>query len=170
MNLVEAAAKYMGLTESAGKNRSPEIDALNRWMGVPLGSPYCATSCSRWLFECNDKKPIQPKTASSKAFRNWFADRGLLSWDAQSLLKWKGAFGGWTNEDGVHGHVFLIEKRYTAWFGLSRRVVAIGTLEGNSNKAGSRDGEGFVRNKRKINSKNFWFANASGLPGGSYWK
>lgn len=166
MNLIQAASLYMGKRETQGKNRSPVIDELNKWAGVPMGSPYCAVSCSRWIFECGGKAP---KTAGSKAFRDWFAQKGLLSWDAQSLLGWKGAFGGWTNPDG-HGHVFLIEKRYTSFFGLGKKVVAIGTLEGNSNSAGSRDGEGFCRNKRKVNSKNFWFCDASALPGGAYWE
>ena len=174
MTLPDAFKPFLGKRETSGKNRSQVIDTLNSWVGVLLGSPYCATTCSYVIERCakiNGDKREKPKTASSVAFRNWFKKRGLLSFNPDDLLKMKGAFGGWTNEDGKHGHVFLIVKRYTAWWKLKNRnaVVAIGTHEANTGPDGGRDGDGFYIKKRKVKDKDFWYANCSDLPGGSYW-
>lgn len=173
MNLIDAFKSFLGKRETNGKNRSQVIDTLNKWVGVPLGSPYCATTLSYCLDQCakvNGDESPKPKTASSYQFRKWFENKGQLSWSADDLLRWAGAFGGWTNPD-LHGHVFLIEKRYTAWWSLKNRnrVVALGTLEANTGPDGGRDGDGFYRRKRKVTEKNFWYCRTDDVPGGRYW-
>lgn len=40
----EAVKKYDGMLETGGYNRGPFIDSANREAGVPLGSPYCAST------------------------------------------------------------------------------------------------------------------------------
>ena len=172
MSVIDIASKFVGKRETGGRNRSQIIDTLNEFVGNRLGDPYCAAGVSYCLDQAKTlygpKDAKIPKTGSSFLMHSWFSQKGMDSKDPQDLLKWGGALGGWTNPDH-HGHVFLIEKRFTSMFGLGKKVIALGTIEFNSNSAGSRDGEGIVRNKRKVGSKDFWFCDISGLPGGSYW-
>lgn len=175
MTIVEAfRKKYLGKRETNGKNRSPEIDAINKFTGAGNGAPYCVSAQCKLLEDCKPGyNPVSiPKTASSVAFRNWFAEKGRLTYDPQKLLQFTGAFGGWTNADNAHGHGFLIEKRFTSWFGLGKKVVAIGTLEANTGPDGGRDGDGFYAKKRKVpvdGGHKLWFCDTTGLPGCDYW-
>lgn len=176
MTLPDLFRPYIGKRETKGKNRSPEIDAINAFTKAGMGAPYCvSTQClllQRAADISGDTTPI-PKTASSVAFRNWFIDRQRLTYDPQRLLSMTGAFGGWTNDDGAHGHGFLIEKRYTSFFGIGKKVVAIGTLEANTGPDGGRDGDGFYAKKRKVpidKGHKLWFADGTGLPGMDYWE
>lgn len=172
MTIVEIAAKLVGKTETQGKNRSVLIDNINAYVGNQMGDPYCAAGVS-WCFReasiaNGEKDRPRPKTGSSFFMRKWFAQRSKVTDDAQALLGWKGALGGWTNPDG-HGHVFIIEKRYTSMLGFGRKVVAIGTIEFNTDGEGSRDGDGIWRRKRKVDERKFWFCDTSDLSGGAYW-
>lgn len=174
--------------ESEGKNRSPVIDAMCRTFGAPLGSPYCALGVS-WCFRnyrllvASDARPF-PYTASSQYIKRIFGQQGLLSRDPDALMGWKGALGGWTNPDGAHGHVFFIEKR---WQDENGHVIAIGTIEYNTNGQGERDGEGAFRLMRRKSVKDglwyvvdadgkragtgraLWFVDTSDIGGGAWW-
>lgn len=47
--VVKVARQYLFQLETNGNNRSPFIDSCNREAGIPLGSPNCASTVSRWL-------------------------------------------------------------------------------------------------------------------------
>lgn len=47
--VVKIARQYLYQLETGGNNRSPFIDSCNREAGIPLGSPNCASTVSRWL-------------------------------------------------------------------------------------------------------------------------
>lgn len=175
--------------EDAGKNRDRAgiIDRLNKAVGVAKGSPYCASSVSG-AFRESQNDPSFPYTASSQAIKADFKRRGLLFTAPDKLLEVHGAVGGWTNDgDPWHGHVFLVAKRYTIVGPNGKpKVVAIGTMEGNTDGSGSREGDGFHEKRRAFFSDGLWypvdtrgkiigpghalwFCDTSGIKGGSWW-
>lgn len=187
MTAKDFAEQYalMPLRETKGQNRSPEIDAFNLACGVPLGSPYCASGISFCFRRCQKLNLIRfPYTASSQAMRKEFERRGKFTWLAESLMQWKGAIGGWTNADGVHGHVFFVTERLTDRHG---DVVGIRTIEFNTDLAGDREGQGCYKLTRRLGvdgnwyvedangrltgiGRKLWFCDVSDFPGGAWWK
>lgn len=162
--------------ETGGKNRSPRIDALNRGVGIPLGSPYCAAGVSAAFREFAAAHPDAsgttfPYGGGSQAIRAEFARRGSLFVDPDRLLRCRGALFGWTNEDGAHGHVGFVEGRLID----GARVVGIRTLEYNTSpRTKGRDGEGAYALTRVIaelrdSHPRFWFVDVSGVRGGRWW-
>ncbi|HRK22046.1 MAG TPA: CHAP domain-containing protein [Fimbriimonadaceae bacterium] len=150
-----------------GSNRGPLIDRMLRSAGVEPGNPWCAAFVS-WCFrQATGAKPAF-NSAGSLTIRNWFNKEGRFSIDPQDLLGWRGALFGWTNPDCIHGHIGLVRARFTA----EGKVVAIGTLEGNTNPGGSRNGDGAYALRRGVpidGENRLWFLNTTGLPGGDGW-
>lgn len=187
MTAKDIAKRYaeMPLRETGGQNRSPDIDKFNLSAGVPLGSPYCASGLSFCFRACAKLNVIRfPYTASSQAMRKEFERRGKFTWNAELMKRWGGAIGGWTNDDGVHGHVFLITERLTDRHG---DVVGIRTIEFNSNLIGDREGDGCFELTRRMGAdgnwyvedkngrltgigRKIWFCDVTGFPGGVWWK
>jgi len=67
--IINNAQKYVGQTETDGFNRSPFIDKINEFAGVPVGSPYCASFVSYILYISEIRAPISawsPDTTSKK--------------------------------------------------------------------------------------------------------
>lgn len=162
--------------ETDGPNRSPQIDKMNLAVGNPLGAPYCAAGvshCFRTFAQSLPQEPGQafPYSGGSQSILAWFRARGLAFEDAQRLLTCKGALGGWTDADGVHGHVFLVRGRLSSG-GI---VTAIETLEYNTDpQTGSRDGQGAYALRRTFEDlrrlhPHFWFCDVSSIKGGRWW-
>lgn len=164
-------------------NRHPIIDKMLKLCGVALGNPWCAAAASFAFFLATGKKaPFN--SASSQAQKRWGMKEDRFFTDADLLMSCRGALGGWTNKgDAAHGHAFLIEQRFSNAAG---DVVAIGTLEGNTNGAGSRLGDGMYRLRRAINPKDglwyvqvngkfvgsgqaLYFIDTTGIEGGEWW-
>jgi len=115
--------------ETGGNNRGPVIDEINRELGLPMGSPYCAATVSH----CFRKAAAEPGatglpfpcSGGSQALKHSFAALGRLSNDPNALLSWRGALGGWTDsDDPTHGHVFFIKGRLTDQSGHTRGMSA----------------------------------------------
>lgn len=167
-----------GVHESNGKNRSPIIDEINREIGLPLGSPYCAATVSHCFLQaaksCSGSSQISfPYSGSSQALKRSFEGMNRFSSNAQDLLKWGGALGGWTDaDDPAHGHVFFIKGRLTDSAG---EVVSLLTLEANTSpQTQDRDGEGMYQLERSLESlrakhPEFWFLRTDGIIGGTWW-
>jgi hypothetical protein len=159
--------------ESEGKNRSPAIDALCREFHYPLASHWCILYISK-AFKLSEEAgnwalPKILKTAGSQTLLAWFKDHGWTSNDPQDLKDWKGAIIIRTNPDGEHGHGAIAEKRFT---NLSTgKIVALGTLEGNTDKYGGANGDGAYERKRIIPLKPYkWtYCNTSFIAGGQWW-
>lgn len=175
MNIIQHARQMVdsGLyRETQGQNRGPKIDALNTEFGIPLGSSWCSTFYSKagkLSFIDNGKKGIHLLyTASSQALLRWFKENGWTSNDPEDLLKWKGALIIRTDPDGVHGHVAGVEGRLTNGEG---KLVALRTLEGNTDKNGGSNGDGAYERKRIIPLKPYkWtYCNTSHITGGVWW-
>lgn len=159
--------------ETNGPNRGDAIDHMDRQMGFDPTQrlSWCAIfACfSFWNAEQSGAQGRHIlKTASSQELLRWFRELGLVSSNPQDILSWKGALAIRTNQpDTAHGHVTLLKARFTN----SGRVVAVGTLEGNTDAQGSSNGEGAYEHKRNVPMKPFiWtFCNTSGIAGGAWW-
>lgn len=164
------------VTETNGKNRGPMIDEINRELGLPMGSAYCAATvshCFRKAAEPGAACAPFPYSGGSQALKRAFTALGRLSDDPNSLLTWRGALGGWTDTaDPAHGHVFFIKGRLTDQAG---NVVALLTLEANTSpQTQDRDGQGIYELHRTIetltaNHPNYWFLETDGICGGEWW-
>jgi hypothetical protein len=184
MNALERAERAIrsGIRETNGKNRSPEIDTIVRRFGGAYGAPYCAYGASycfysakRELEEAGDKiedLATFPYSGGSQVIRAAYQERGRLFTDPQELLRVKGALFGWTNEDGIHGHIGFVRQRFTA----NGKVTAIGTAEFNTSmRSKDRDGEGAYCLRRSIEElkrthPRFWFCDTTDTIGGSWWQ
>lgn len=166
MTALDKAKGMVGERETGGRNRSPFIDKINLRVGAPLGSPWCASFVS-WAFAQSDDADGHkaPGSAGSQTWKAWAKKHGRWFTDPQKLLECKGALFGWTNPGGRTGHLGFVSGRLT----VDGKVTAISTVEGNSNMAGSREGDGVVANRRDLKSK-FWFIDTTGLKGGDFWQ
>lgn len=128
------------LTEDQGPNRSTGIDAMNRMIGVPMGSPWCASFVA-WCGDAalGSEWPV-PKTASCYQLGEWARTE-------QRLLM---------PREARRGDLFLI------WSPRLNRFAHVGfvtgasaggrieTIEGNTNEGGSRDGWGVFSRIRTL--------------------
>lgn len=145
-------------------DRNPRINAINRFVGNPIGSPYCAAGVS-WCFHQAGAKNF-PFHGLAKEIRDWFASQDLLSHDPNDLLLWKGALFGWTLDSG-HGHIGFVEKRLTDATG---KVTAIGTAEYNTTPPVGHGPDGAYQKTRLLaNYRGLWFLRCDGFEGGSWW-
>lgn len=183
MKAIEKAASYVGQRET-GRNRSKLIDMLNKFVGNPLGSPYCAAGVSYCMHHQNTPGQGFPKTGSSQEFKRWAIKKKRFFTDPNELKTCKGALVGFTNEgDEGHGHIAFVEGRLTD---PSGKVVGIRTIEFNSDLGGDREGEGVYRLERHMIApgkwqvenaqgelvgkvRQLWFVRLDGVLGGEWW-
>lgn len=187
MNAIETARNLVdqNIREKPAKsNRHPVIDKMLTYCGVALGNPWCAAFVTYAFHLATGTRPAFA-SASSQAQKRWGIREKRLFTEPQRLLEIRGAIGGWTNEgDPAHGHAFIVDRRFTDTKG---RLLAIGTIEGNTNGAGSRLGDGAYRLRRAINPKDglwyvqdekgkfvgtgqkLYFIDTTGIPGGEWW-
>lgn len=141
--LLVAARASLGVHEEGGRNRGPRIDEWNRAIPVALGSPWCAS----WVYAMHDiaakacglPNPC-PRTAG--ALKLWhLADpkhrRPLPAPGDVFVLD--------TGDPGGFGHVGIIEL-------TTPDNETIVSLEGNTNGAGSREGDRVAKHTWKPRS------------------
>lgn len=165
MNLIEAATYYINLPlrEDAGPNNDHAgiITAMLKSVDTAPGNSWCAAFVSQCQRDSGAVNGFY--SAGSQAFKAWAKEKGILFTDPDHLLKCKGALGGWTDPGGQHGHIFIIDARYTAANGT---LEYIGTLEGNTNVNGSSNGDGAYARHRQLNAE-YWFIDMTGIC--DYW-
>lgn len=138
---VDTAKRYVGITETHGNNRSPVIDRWNRAVGVPLGSPYCASAVSAWLTSAHAQLP-RMRSARARGFISVRAIeanrvlRGECTVEAGDIIIWQRAGGG---------HIGIAAER---WSGSHGKVIEANTSSG---KRGSQwNGDGIWIRERRI--------------------
>ena len=162
-NLIPAtlalAGLRLGILETPrGSNRGKAIDAYNRRVGTPLGSPWCASyavDCIATVAATAGVACPIPLTASCDVLLGWARKRGRLFGSAQP----GDLFLVMASEhDAVH--TGFVEAVHTA-------AGTLTTIEGNSNSSGGREGFEVVRRTRGLRSLRFvrWQdAAGAGLP------
>ena len=142
-NLLKSTNRWQGVTELTGNNDHPMITIAMQLCGLPgdKGYPWCA-AC---MAEIHDNANI-PAPHSARVV-NWFKQNVVWKreWGEKLFTVKPGMVGAiYYNRLGRYGHIVLI---------IGEDNNNYYTLEGNTNAAGSREGQGFykkIRNKKNI--------------------
>ena len=126
--VVLIARKELGVREATGKNDGPRIKAYLAAAGLKTGAPWCAAFVS-WVHQ-QAGDPL-PRTGWSPAL---FPQAKLKKMPAPGLV-----FGIYFPELKRIAHCGFVEALHGKW---------IYTIEGNTNPAGTREGDGVHRRLR----------------------
>jgi len=141
--LLESTKRWNGVEEITGNNDHPMITKAMQLCGLPgnKGYPWCA-AC---MAEIHDYAKI-PAPHSARVV-NWFKQNVVWKrdWGEKMFAVQPGMVGAiYYNRLGRYGHIVLI---------VGEDNNNYYTLEGNTNAAGSREGQGFsekIRSKQSI--------------------
>jgi hypothetical protein len=154
--LIAAAASLVGAREQGGNNRGQMIELFLRGVKQPAGQPWCAAFVhhvgywSHYDDESGNSSWPLPATASCYMLGVYAKERGVL------------------REEPEVGDVFLLWSSRLARFahtGVVTRVRGEGetpgggasfdcdTIEGNTDLAGNREGDGVMRRVRRFYPK-----------------
>lgn len=158
--LLSVAGSQVGITEvPPGSNRSPQIDLILKSVGLSPGYPWCAAFVY-WCFAQASRQTglVNPCPKSAGVLNLWalagYKEAGLTRITAQQAI---------TNPNLIKpGMQFLMRfSPTTGHTGIVERVNKNGslvTIEGNSNKAGSREGTAVLRQtKRTVSNINLGY-------------
>ncbi len=141
INVLAEAAKYLKVREQPkSSNRGTEIDYWLKECGVPKGLPWCA------VFTWNVGRQVMghawpvPRSALVQDVYRWGERNGLL----RNVPEIGDIFVLYYPSLNRHGHIGFVTKV---------RGTKVGTVEGNTNDGGSRDGYGVFERRRPINSR-----------------
>lgn len=140
---IKEADRLVGITET-GNNRGKIIDSLNNEVGIPLGSPYCATFISHCL---RVGKSIYPRIRSGYS-RAFITTRSIT---VSQYLRGKKlppyCLVIWVRPRG--GHIGFA----TSWSGNSGKTIEANTSSGL--KGSQHDGSGIFRRFRQFSNGKF---------------
>jgi len=141
-NLLNSAERWNGVEELTGNNDHPMITVAMKLCGLSgnKGYPWCA-AC---LAEIHNKAEL-PAPHSARVV-DWFKQNVIWknSWGEKQFLVKPGMVGAlYYRSLGRYGHIVLITGEDNNNYY---------TLEGNTNAAGSREGQGFYRKVRSKSS------------------
>lgn len=138
---LHVAAARIGERE-VRRNSSPWIDRFLAAVGLNPGYAWCA-SFVYWSLRASgwdaSLLPQRRKAAAVVNWRRWAAENDLIT-----LKPRRGDLMLWVNLDNVTGHIGFITK-------VDGREFE--TIEGNTNDAGSREGDGVYRKTRQMGGK-----------------
>jgi hypothetical protein len=130
LEIIEFAERFVGLRETHGNNRSPEIDKWNKSAGSYLGAPYCASFVSYVL-------------------RSLGIDAPNSAWSPTMVSRNRIPFS-----DIEQGDVFWLTISHTGFIDNPRYTsTGVSTVEANTSPSSSldakdRDGDGVYRKLR----------------------
>ena len=141
----------LGIKEKTGHNDGPRVEQYLHAVSLKKGDPWCAAFVC-WVFE---------KAGLANPHTGWAPDlfpEGKVIWQRKAGLQTGGklrdlhrpplprrgdVFGIWFPEKGRIAHVGFVDRWEESW------VI---TVEGNTNEAGSREGDGVWRKRRLVGS------------------
>ena len=130
-SVMMAAYSQLGVHEATGANDGKAVEMYLRSCGLGKGYPWCAAYVN-WVFDqAKIKGPKYPARASS-----WFTQKVIPKEQAQPADL--GAL--YYRKLGRIGHIFIIDR--------NPQGNLFFTIEGNTNQAGSREGDGVYRKRR----------------------
>jgi hypothetical protein len=130
----------VGVREKTGNNDGVRVETYLRYCKLSKGNPWCASFVC-WVFgQLNIKNPRSGYCPNLFPSKNVIYKRGRK---INIQPKPGDAWGLYFPEKGRVAHVGFVDK----W--QSKYVI---TVEGNTNEAGSREGDGVYRKRRAIKS------------------
>lgn len=136
LKLLSVYQSQIGIRELTGKNDGKSVEGYLKYVGLKKGFPWCAA------FTCWSFGQAGIKNPGSAWSPDMFPD--------SSVIYAKGAKGNITPDAGDVFGIYFPEKKRIAHVGFihkwgSSEVI---TVEGNTNQAGSREGDGVYRKRR----------------------
>jgi hypothetical protein len=151
--LVAAATSFVGLREQGGNNRGLMIELFLREVAQPAGQPWCAAFVHHvgyWShFDHKSNKSVWPlpATASCYVLGHYARTQGVLKDEPQA----GDVFLLWSWIHGRFAHTGVVARvREDGTNPAGRRWFDCDTVEGNTNAAGEREGEGVLRRTRRF--------------------
>lgn len=146
------AAGQIGQKEQGGRNRGPMVDEYIRAARLDpavASYPWCACFV-QWAFReaCNDIGIVNPLPRTAAVHGLWQRSPQGVHFDEPAV-----------------GDIFLIDHgRGKGHCGLVERLedAVMWTIEGNTNLAGGREGDGVYRRTRKYDEINLGYLRFSG--------
>ena len=139
--LVNTAYKYVGVKEATNNNDGKQVEYILSTVHLKKGNPWCAALQARIHDDVNIKNP------HSGYSPDWFKTNVVYDKKKMSVAKFKAqngqVFGLYIPSKGRIGHVGMIVGEYGNFYI---------TVEGNTNDAGSDEGEGCYKKLRMKNS------------------
>lgn len=147
--VLHVARSKVGVRE-AGRNRGHWVSRFLASVGLGPGYAWCAAFVSWCIEEAGGTKGrYGPWPKWKRAAVRYWASHAVWRGDSFDLNHAKrGMLLYWVYKNG-QGHIGFITGVDTDSRG---NVVAIRTIEGNTNKAGSREGDGVYDKTRAVNS------------------
>lgn len=147
--LLGVALGEVGVREATGRNDGPRVEDYLRSVGLGKGEPWCAAFVY-WAHRAADIEAVR-SGYSPDWFRRNLVEKGRATGGD--------VFGVWFSSKKRIAHVGLIER-------LERGGKWVITVEGNTNDAGSREGDGVYRKRRpirQIHSVSRFWDNVNGI-------
>jgi hypothetical protein len=141
----------LGIKEKTGHNDGPRVEEYLRQVGLKRGDPWCAAFVC-WVFD---------RACVANPHTGWAASlfpKEKVIWQRKAVVQTGGklrnlhppplprrgdVFGIWFPEKGRIAHAGFVDRWEESW------VI---TVEGNTNEAGSREGDGVWRKRRMVGS------------------
>lgn len=140
--LVKATEKYVGLKEATGHNDGVGVEAILANVGLGKGFAWCAALMAQGHDDAQVRNP------HSAYCPDWFKTNVVFDRDKHKIENFQAkkgmVYGLWIANKGRVGHVGMT---------YAESKFSYSGIEGNTNDAGSDEGEGCyrkLRNKRSI--------------------
>jgi hypothetical protein len=131
--LIQKSFDYVGIREATGNNDGPEIERFLAFVGFDKGFAWCAAIMSTMFHECGVyNAPISAWSPDWSIAGDVIWQQGDLPSKARMLVRPGDHFTIYYKSKSRVGHVGMVVA--------ARR--SLNTFEGNTNEAGSSDGEG----------------------------
>lgn len=144
--LPDVYLRELGVRELSGRNDGPRVEAYLAYVGLAKGNPWCAAFVCWSLHEAGMANPRSGWSPDLFPQRRicWQRSSSCKPLAAKVALPKRGdVFGIYFPDKGRIAHVGFVDD----WG--DKYVV---TVEGNTNEAGSREGDGVYRKRRLVSS------------------
>lgn len=143
MMLKNSYTTELGVRERSGKNDGAEVEKYLQYVGLKKGNPWCAAFVCWALGKVGISNPRSGWSPdlfpASKVI--WQRSRGLVA--ASERPRAGDVFGIWFSDKGRIAHVGFVDSWEGKW------MISV---EGNTNEAGSAEGDGVYRKRRLCSS------------------
>lgn len=134
--VVSTFYNYVGVREATGHNDGDDVERFLNSAGVAKGAPWCAAFVAYCQRHCQKPVPKSPAWSPS-----WFPTSRVINTRGDGMVPQPGdVFGIWFQNRKRIAHVGYV----AAWPDGNMAV----TVEGNTNEAGSREGDGVYKKRR----------------------
>jgi hypothetical protein len=140
LSLKEIYSSQLGVREATGKNDGKIVEMYLHSVGLNKGNPWCAAFV-HWSLD-------------SAGYKNNITGWSPTTFNPNNLIYFKNKFKKEPREGDVFSLYFPSLKRiaHTGFFDYKQNSSIYSTVEGNTNDANSREGDGVYRRYRSFNS------------------